>query len=151
MPNVELISNGEIVGHLCRSRTLSGFKKRPTIIPASSFLRHSCFVFFSNAFIQRAENRGFFRSDFFADKNKLGAGALKRFEVPTARHEIKKLRAIREANEAFGADHVRGKSVREMFKTIARQTLIRTERERFELEMMQMLRRLDVCFSADAK
>src|SRR5215472_4062059 len=110
------------------------------VIWVSSFLRHSSFVIFSDALVQRAEDRLSFRSDFFPDKNQLSPRGLKRLQVPPTCDEIEQLRAIGEANETFRPKHARGQTFCKAFETIAGESFIGTERERFEIELMLMLR-----------
>src|SRR6266496_631915 len=57
--------------------------------------------FFSDAFIERVENRLFFRSDALSDEDQFSAICLERLQLPAAGDEIEKLRAIGQANEAF--------------------------------------------------
>src|SRR5437899_3235135 len=107
--------------------------------------------FFSDAFIQRVENPFFFRSDFFPDKDQLGPIALKRFQFPPSGDEIEKLRAIGQANEAFCPNHARRQAVCEARKAIARKSFVRTERERFEIELMPVLWARDFFLASDAE
>src|SRR5206468_956812 len=61
------------------------------------------------------------------------------FQLPPASHEIEKLRAVGEADETLRPDHVRGQSAHETFETIARESFIGGECERFELWLVLML------------
>ncbi len=105
------------------------------VIWVSSFVIRAS-SFFNDAFSQCVKNRGFLLSDFLSDKNKLGAVGLERLQLPAAGHEIEKLRAIAEADETFCPEHARGQAVREALETSARKSLVRSKRERFELELM---------------
>ena len=107
--------------------------------------------FFSDAFIERVENRLFFRSDALSDEDQFSAICLERLQLPAAGDEIEKLRAIGQANEAFCPNHARWQAVCEACKAIARKSFVRTERERFEIELMPVLRARDFFLASYAE
>src|SRR4029453_7799726 len=86
-------------------------------------------------------DRRFLSPDAFPDKNQLSFSSFKRFQLPTAGHEIEKLRAVGETDETFRPNHARGQSVHETFEAVAGKNVVRAECERFEFWLMLMLGR----------
>src|SRR4029077_12221617 len=97
------------------------------------------------------ENRRFFRVEFFADENQLCLARLKWLQFPAARHEIEKLRAVGEADETLGANHVRRQAICKTFETIGRKDFAGSECERFEFRLMPVFRRCDFSLSSNSK
>ena len=114
-------------------------------------IRHSCFFIFDSAFIQRAQDGLFFRRDVPPDEHQFRSICLKWLEFPAAGHEIEKLRAIGEADEALGANDAAWQATYKVFETIARESFIGSKSERFQFMLMHVVQTCDFSLASNSK
>ena len=126
--------------------------RRTTSAACIPRLRHSAYVMAKLRIpLSALDDRLFFRSNFPPDEHQFRAIEFKWLQFPAARHEIEKLRAIGEADEAFRANHARRQAIRKVFEAIARKNFAGSECERLEFRLMSVLRRCDFSLASNSE